>query len=150
MFYDELLTELTRRWGPPSFGSEAFVQWLRPHGALQLWRETLRLNANFNAGRHPLNGAQKSIPLTDATPELVEAGARSLEAFLEDPRCLAEGIAQRFHEAYEALAPEHGYRTREASSVPWAQVPAANKTLMVATVMRLLVTGTIVPGDPLK
>jgi hypothetical protein len=55
----------------------------------------------------------------------------------------AEQIAKAFHEAYEALAPEHGYRTREASAKPWADVPMDNKDLMVATVQRLLDLGTI-------
>ncbi len=41
-------------------------------------------------------------------------------------------MAQRFHEAYERLAPDYGYKTREASAVPWADVPAQNKALMVA------------------
>jgi len=60
----------------------------------------------------------------------------------------AERIAKAFHEAYETLAPEHGYRTREASAKPWSEVPADNKDLMVATVQRLLDLGTIRPaGD---
>lgn len=46
--------------------------------------------------------------------------------------------AQRFHEAYERLAPEFGYRTREASAVPWADVPEQNKRLMEATVAAIL------------
>ena len=39
-----------------------------------------------------------------------------------------------FHEAYERLAPEFGYRTREESAVPWERVPARNRDLMTATV----------------
>lgn len=46
----------------------------------------------------------------------------------------AESVARLFHETYERLAPKHGYRTREASAVPWEQVPAANRALMVETV----------------
>lgn len=45
----------------------------------------------------------------------------------------AELLARTFHETYEKLAPEHGYRTREESAVPWDQVPEANRRLMVAT-----------------
>ena len=45
-----------------------------------------------------------------------------------------EAIARAFHEAYERLAPQFGYRTREASAVPWEDVPQANRDLMVATV----------------
>ncbi|MFD5107113.1 hypothetical protein [Streptomyces cinereoruber] len=55
----------------------------------------------------------------------------------------AERIAQRFHEAYEELAPSHGYETREASRKPWADVPEQNKGLMVAVVGRLLEQGVI-------
>jgi hypothetical protein len=54
-----------------------------------------------------------------------------------------EGIARAFHEAYEELAPEFGYRTREASAVPWEKVPNGNKALMMATVARLLERGVI-------
>lgn len=50
----------------------------------------------------------------------------------------AEGLARRFHEAYEALAPQFGYRTREASAVPWADVPQQNRNLMIATAARVL------------
>lgn len=44
----------------------------------------------------------------------------------------AELMARSFHEAYERLAPSFGYRTREASAVPWVDVPDVNKDLMVA------------------
>lgn len=50
----------------------------------------------------------------------------------------AEMIAARFHEAYERLAPDFGYATREASAVPWAEVPKANRLLMTAVVSELL------------
>lgn len=43
-----------------------------------------------------------------------------------------EAIARAFHEAYERLAPEHGYETRKASAVPWEQVPENNRRLMTA------------------
>jgi len=45
-----------------------------------------------------------------------------------------ERIAHTFHDAYEALAPAFGYRTRAASSKPWEQIPASNRDLMIATV----------------
>lgn len=54
-----------------------------------------------------------------------------------------ESIARAFHEAYEALAPQHGYKTREASAVPWEDVPEDNKALMRATVARLIEDGVI-------
>lgn len=49
-----------------------------------------------------------------------------------------ERLAQLFHETYERLAPEHGYQTREASAKPWADVPAGNRELMVATAAEVL------------
>jgi hypothetical protein len=55
----------------------------------------------------------------------------------------AERIAQAFHEAYERLAPDHGYKTREASAVAWEDVPADNKNLMIATVRALIDQGVI-------
>lgn len=56
---------------------------------------------------------------------------------------LAELIAQAFHETYEKLAPDFGYKTREASAVPWEDVPENNRNLMVATTRSLLATGMI-------
>jgi hypothetical protein len=57
----------------------------------------------------------------------------------EEPvRSRAETIAEAFHEAYERLAPEHGYETRPETSTHWADVPEKNKSLMVAVVRELL------------
>lgn len=50
----------------------------------------------------------------------------------------AEQLAQAFHEAYERLAPEHGYKTRDATAVPWRLVPGDNKRLMIAVAEELL------------
>lgn len=47
-------------------------------------------------------------------------------------------IAQRFHEAYERLAPSFGYKTREASAVPWDDVPEQNKQLMIAVAREVM------------
>ena len=58
----------------------------------------------------------------------------------------AEQIAQAFHEAYERLAPEFGYRTREASAKPWADVPEQNKSLMIAVAQSLLDSEVIAAG----
>jgi hypothetical protein len=60
----------------------------------------------------------------------------------------AEAIAIAFHDAYEDLAPDYGYRTREASAKPWDEIPAANAGLMVATVERLLEHGVIAAAAP--
>ena len=45
----------------------------------------------------------------------------------------SERLPRAFHEAYEALAPQFGYETREASAVAWEDVPVPNKNLMEAT-----------------
>jgi len=50
----------------------------------------------------------------------------------------ATTLAQRFHEAYERLAPSFGYETREASAKPWAEVPENNRALMTAVCAELL------------
>lgn len=50
----------------------------------------------------------------------------------------AEALAERFHEAYERLAPKYNYTTRKASAVAWADVPANNKALMVAVCAEIL------------
>jgi hypothetical protein len=49
-------------------------------------------------------------------------------------------MAQRFHEAYERLAPSFGYETRRASAVPWTDVPEQNKALMTAVCADILAT----------
>jgi hypothetical protein len=49
-----------------------------------------------------------------------------------DVRDRAAQLAQQFHEAYERLAPEFGYETREASAKPWSEVPENNRALMTA------------------
>jgi hypothetical protein len=54
------------------------------------------------------------------------------------PENTHEALARRFHEEYERLAPSFGYQTREASAVPWADVPSANKSLMVAVAREIL------------
>jgi hypothetical protein len=48
-------------------------------------------------------------------------------------------VAKLFHESYELLAPKFSYETREASAVPWDDVPINNKRLMIATAARVLV-----------
>lgn len=55
----------------------------------------------------------------------------------------AETVAREFHETYERLAPDHGYRTREASAKPWADVPEQNKSLMVAVAADLIERGIV-------
>lgn len=47
-------------------------------------------------------------------------------------------LAQKFHETYERLAPGFNYNTRKSSAVPWKDVPAKNKQLMVAVCREIL------------
>jgi hypothetical protein len=55
----------------------------------------------------------------------------------------ASMLAQQFHETYERLAPQHGYKTRKASAVPWRDVPEQNRNLMVAVCAHLIETGVV-------
>jgi hypothetical protein len=63
----------------------------------------------------------------------------------------AEQLAQLFHETYERLAPDHGYRTREESAKPWDDVPAGNRRLMIATCAEVLdalaAAGRLLPAE---
>ena len=52
----------------------------------------------------------------------------------------ANSLARAFHETYERLAPSFGYKTRKESAVPWAQLPARNKQLLIAVCAELLET----------
>lgn len=49
-----------------------------------------------------------------------------------------EYLAMMFHTYYEELAPKFGYETREASAVPWKDVPIQNRALMILVAERLL------------
>jgi hypothetical protein len=44
-----------------------------------------------------------------------------------------ERVAMSFHWHYERLAARFDYTTRKDSAVPWDQVPAQNRALMVET-----------------
>jgi hypothetical protein len=47
-------------------------------------------------------------------------------------------VAAAFHEAYERLAPGYGYKTQDATAVPWDEVPQANKELMTAVAAEMI------------
>lgn len=64
--------------------------------------------------------------------------ALTLAASMQDGMVSAEQLAQRFHETYERLAPDFGYKTREASAKPWVDVPDQNKYLMIAVCAEIL------------
>lgn len=58
-----------------------------------------------------------------------------------------DDVARAFHEAYERLAPGFGYKTRDASAVPWEDVPENNRALMSATVQQVwLAIGRLSPA----
>lgn len=61
----------------------------------------------------------------------------------------AERVAARFHEVYELLAPAHGYETRDASAVPWKDVPEPNRSLMIHVAQFLLREDAIRVGSSL-
>jgi hypothetical protein len=54
------------------------------------------------------------------------------------PKHTASSLAAFFHETYERLAPSFSYKTREASAVPWEDVPENNKNLMIAVCEEVL------------
>jgi hypothetical protein len=62
---------------------------------------------------------------------------------------VTEHLAKEFHDAYERLAPEYGYKTREVSAVPWADVPEQNKALMMATVEHVM-AGAVAENERLR
>ena len=49
-----------------------------------------------------------------------------------------EGLAETFHQIYERLAPDYGYKTRQESAVEWKDVPVDNKALMTAVCAEIL------------
>ena len=51
----------------------------------------------------------------------------------------AEDLAREFHEEYERLAPQFGYKTRSASAKPWDDVPDTNKVLMIAVCQQVMI-----------
>ena len=52
---------------------------------------------------------------------------------------MVESIAMKFHTVYAANAPYLG----EPSEVPWEDVPAAKKTLLMSVIDDLLMSGVI-------
>jgi hypothetical protein len=55
---------------------------------------------------------------------------------LEDE--LIERLCEIQHDAYEAAAAEHGWKTNPASRTSWAEVPEANKQTMRASMRAVL------------
>ena len=71
-------------------------------------------------------------PIAGLSPDEIKLCQACLDLLEDEGREQAEKLAQFFHEAYERLAPQHGYETREASRKPWKDVPEQNRELMIA------------------
>jgi len=48
-------------------------------------------------------------------------------------------MARFFHKRYEERAPEFGYKTRPETAVPWEDLPAENRNLMIAVCEDILI-----------
>lgn len=90
---------------------------------------------NEERHRELFDKARKSPPLTLSQELAFHFDKLFTKDIAPDP---AAELARLFHETYEALAPQHGYETREASRVPWEDVPANNQNLMIATAREVL------------
>lgn len=60
--------------------------------------------------------------------------ARGLKYTLTD----TDNWAKDFHDTYERIAPQFGYKTRKESAVPWNEVPQPNRNLMIAVCAEVL------------
>lgn len=52
-------------------------------------------------------------------------------------------VARAFHVAYEKLAPEHGYETREDTRIAWEALRDNHRALMIHVVKQLEDDGVI-------
>jgi hypothetical protein len=68
---------------------------------------------------------------TAVATALREARAQGWREACEAER---EPVARDLHAAYERLAPEYSYETREATRKPWDEAPVNNRGLMTAAV----------------
>ncbi len=84
--------------------------------------------------------------------EISQAEFNQVEPWGAEPNIEAEAetLAEQFHETYERLAEGFGYKTRGESAVPWANVPQANKLLMIATCAELLLKSPISLPESLR
>lgn len=112
-------------------------------------RERLGIG-RYGTTLQPHNGRDA---LVDAYQEALDLSLYLRQAIAEQDtpapgRGSAEYVARRFHEAYERLAPNFDYRTRQASAKPWEQVPDDNRRLMIAVAQELLARGVITTAGP--
>lgn len=78
--------------------------------------------------------------------DLANSASKRMERLRDPGELNAEEVARAFHEVYEGQAPDHDYKTRKASAVPWEDVPDKNKRLMVSVVTELARRGVIRRG----
>lgn len=102
-----------------------------------------------------MNGADLSRAIADMPCRCTEDDACAAHTALEElvavqpVRVSDDDVARAFHEAYERLAPGFGYKTRDASAVPWEDVPENNRALMVATVQQVWASiARLAPAGP--
>ena len=112
------------------------------------WRkEEMIDNHDMGLDRGPVMERRHSVGVPDDRLIRLEDEVRSLRILVGGvpahrearlPDVGAEELAAMFHEAYERLAPDFGYRTREESAVAWDDVPKANQELMIAVAREIL------------
>ncbi len=78
-------------------------------------------------------------PVSVSDAEGIDPDSMEAHLFVDEQQNVStpEDIARAFHEVYERLAPDFGYKTREESAKPWEEVPEQNKALMTAVVTEL-------------
>ena len=97
--------------------------------------EVVSLDRSYVAGQELVNE-----PLNDAQLDDLFGQTYGKPPATQAPETPAEQLAELFHTTYERLAPSFGYETREATSIPWEQIPAdnPNKRLMIAVAGEIL------------
>ena len=106
------------------------------HADNQDWMQRAESVVRHSAARE-LTPEQAQEIVAYAVGRPSKAGDR-IEAKARAEQSRAEELAQRFHEAYERLAPSFGYETRKESAKPWTDVPEQNKRLMIAVCAEIM------------
>lgn len=79
------------------------------------------------------------VPLSEAEQaELAQALTPGDNPICPGWKVTPTELAKYFHDEYERMAPHFGYKTREASAVPWEMVPEDNRHLMEAVCASVL------------
>ena len=109
--------------------------------------ETAQMYATLAVAAATLEAAATTtepVPLTysqrQAAIDVGQAHQSLANALHDHPQNLVEVLSRASHDAYEAAAAEHGWSTQEASRVPWAEVPDANKAVVRASVRAVMDT----------